>query len=204
MWKIGLATLLLAVCSLAIGCANRLPASALAPRLQYQGFSSARPPNDNWYVNRNEQDHTTLLFRREVSGNTHSFFFAVQLNKLEREPRSNEDFAELVRGHMVAVTDPQRHEVLSYHSEPEPRQGQFCVRYSLQTLDRKSPVLPGRELSMNFEGLACRHPLWPNAILDAYYSERGVAHELDSTLHSEGEQLLQGLTIEVQPGLPAA
>lgn len=204
MWKTGLATLLLALCSLAIGCANRLPASALAPRLQYQGFSASRPPNDSWFINRDEQDHTTLLFRREVAGQSHSFFFAVQLIALKREPRSDEDFAELVRQRMVAVTDPQRHEVLAYQAKPMSQQGQSCIRYSLQTIDRKSPVLPGLELNMNFEGIACRHPLWPNAILDAYYSERGLARELDPSLYPEGEQLLRGVTIEVEPGVPAA
>ncbi len=83
-----LAISVLVACFLAIACANRLPASALAPRLQYQGFSAERPPTDSWYINRNEQDHTTLLFRREVSGEAHSFFFAVRPNGLEREPRS--------------------------------------------------------------------------------------------------------------------
>jgi len=198
-----LAILLVVVCMVATGCATRLPASALASRLQYQGFSSSRPPNDNWFMNRSEQDHTTLLFRREVHGETHTFLFAVQLTGLEREPSSNEDFTELVHQHMVAVNDPDRHEVVSYDSRPAPHQGQFCVRYTLQTVDRKSPVLPGLELSMNFEGLACRHPLWPNAILDAYYSERGIPAELDPTLGAEGEQLLRGLIIEVKPGVPA-
>ena len=188
----------------AVACANKLPASALTPRLQYQGFSAARPPNNNWFVNRSEQDHTTLLFRREVSGEAHSFFFSVQVSALERAPTSDDDFAELVRRHMVAVTDPRRHEVLSYEANPVSRQGQFCLRYSLRTIDRNSPVLPGLELHMNFEGIACRHPLWPNAVLDAYYSERGPSDELDPSLRHEGEQLLQGVTIEVQPGVPAA
>jgi hypothetical protein len=105
---------------------------------------------------------------------------------------------------MVAVGDPQRREVLSYRANPTSPQGQFCVRYSLQSIDRKSPVLPDIELNMNFEGIACRHPLWPNAILDAHYSERGPARELDPSLHPEGEQLLRGITTEVEPGVPAA
>ena len=154
-------------------------------------------------MNRDEQKPTTLLFRREVSGNAHSFFFSVELSALERTPTSDDDFAELVREKMVAVTDPTRNEVLSYEATPTSRQGQFCVRYQLRSLDKKSPVVPGQVLNMNFEGIACRHPLWPNGVLDSSYSERGPAEQLDPSLESEGEQLLQGVTIEVEPGTPA-
>ena len=203
MAKRSFLVLVLLISGFALACANRLPASRLDPRLQYQGFSAARPPNDSWYMNRNEQTPTSLLFRREVLGEAHSFFFSVELSALEREPVSDDDFADLVREKMVAVTDPERHEVLSYEATPTSRQGQFCVRYQLRTLDRKSPVLPGRELSMNFEGSACRHPLWPHGALDSSYSERGPANLLDPALNSEGEQLLRGITIEIEPGVPA-
>jgi hypothetical protein len=195
----------LASCGLLIGCATRVPASALPPRLQYQGFSSARPPNDHWFINRHEQQPGLLLFRRDVVGASHSFFFAVQMRGLQREPRSNEDFADLVHQSMVEVTDPERHQVISYGAEPVTHQGQYCLRYTLETIDRRSPVAPGLELNMNFEGLACRHPRWPDVMLDAFYSERGVPQELDPTLAAEGEQLLRGITIEVAPGRdPAA
>jgi hypothetical protein len=154
-------------------------------------------------MNRDEQKPTTLLFRREVSGAPQSFFFSVELSGLERTPRSDEDFAELVRAMSVTVTDPSRHEVLLYEATPTSRQGQFCVRYQLRTLDKKSPVFPGQTLRMNFEGIACRHPLWPNAVLDMSYSERGLAEQINPSLRSEGEQLLQGVTIEIEPGKPA-
>jgi hypothetical protein len=154
-------------------------------------------------MNRDEQRPTTLLFRRDVSGEARSFFFSVELSALDRNPTSDDDFAELVRTKMVAVTDPTRHEVLDYEATPTSRQGQFCVRYQLQTLDKKSPVLPGQVLRMNFEGIACRHPLWPNAVLDSSYSERGLAEGIDPSLRSEAEELLLGVVIEVEPGKPA-
>jgi hypothetical protein len=154
-------------------------------------------------MNRDEQRPTTLLFRREVSGEARSFLFSVELSALERNPTSDADFAELVRTKMVIVTDPARHEVLAYEVTPTYRQGQSCVRYQLRTLDKKSPVLPGQVLRMNFEGIACRHPLWPNGVLDASYSERGPAEDIEPSLKSEGEQLLRGVTIEVEPGKPA-
>lgn len=193
----------LALSAFVLACANRLPASRLEPRLQYQGFSASRPPNGSWYMNGDEQKPATLLFRREVSGEARSFFFSVELSALERTPTSDDDFAELVRTKMVAVTDPIRHEVLAYDATPTSRQGQFCVRYRLRSLDKKSPVVPGQVLRMNFEGIACRHPLWPNGVLDSSYSERGPAEDIDPSLKSEGEQLLRGVTIEVEPGTPA-
>ena len=203
MPKLWFAVALLALSSAHLACANRLPASQLDPKLQYQGFSASRPPSDRWYLNRDEQTPTTLLFRREVSGEAQSFFFSVQLSALQRTPTSDDDFAELVRAMSVAVTDPSRHEVLSYEATPTSRQGQLCVRYQLRSLDKKSPVLPGQTLRMNFEGIACRHPLWPDGVLDMSYSERGLSEQIDPSLRSEGEQLLQGIIIEVEPGTPA-
>jgi hypothetical protein len=203
MPKLHFAVSLLALSCTLVACANRLPASHLQSRVQYQGFSASRPPNDSWFMNRDEQTPTTLLFRREVIGAAHSFFFSVQLVALERTPTSDDDFAELVQAMSVAVTDPSRHEVVSYEATPTSRQGQSCVRYQLRSLDKKSPVAPGQVLRMNFEGLACRHPLWPNVVLDMSYSERGLAEKIDPSLRSEGEQLLQGVTIEVGPNTPA-
>jgi hypothetical protein len=104
---------------------------------------------------------------------------------------------------MIAVTDPARHEVLAYEAMPTSRQGQFCVRYEMRSLDKKSPVSSGQVLRMNFEGIACRHPLWPNGVLDSSYSERGLGEGIDPSLKSEGEQLLRGVTMEVEPGMPA-
>lgn len=190
------------VLGLAAGClSNVVPTHRMLPTLQQQGFSAERPPNGEWYLRRSEQKPTVLLYRRKAIGETHSFYFAVRLERLEREPESSEDFAELVRKRATTTT---RNEVLHYEAEPTTRQGQVCLRYVIRAIDRGSPHHPGKELAMNLYGVACRHPLWPDAVLDAFYSERALPEQLDPSLHAEGEQLLRGVTIEVAPGEPAS
>ena len=203
MLKIWVATALLVLSSLHVGCANRLPASQLSPRLQYQGFSAARPTTDEWFLNRDEQEPRTLLFGRKATEGGSTFFFTVQLFALEQEPNSDKDFAKLVEQWATTVTDPTRHEVLSYRATPTSLQGQYCLRYQLHVLDKKSFGIPGNVLNMHFEGLACRYPLWPKGVLDMYYSERGISEQMNPLLRAEGEDLLKGVTIETGVGPPA-
>jgi len=154
-------------------------------------------------MNRDEQTSSTLLFRREVSGEAQSFYFSVRLSKFPKAPSSDDEFVQMVETMSVTVTDPSRHEILSYKATPTSRQSQFCVRYELRLLDKKSPAVPAKVLIMHIAGIACRHPLWPDVVADMYYSERGISEQIDPSLRSEGEQLLQGIVIEVAPGTPA-
>jgi hypothetical protein len=92
----------LLLCVLLASCASlfdRVSYLDMKPRLQYQGFSFARPPNPYWYLLQSEQDYTSVVLRRDLSptSRTHTFYARVQLLALEREPQSHEDFAELAR-----------------------------------------------------------------------------------------------------------
>ena len=186
------------------GCANMVPRDAMDSRYSRTGFSAARPASSEWYLLRDEQSANSLMFRRHVPGETHTAYFSARMLKLEREPRSHEDFEGLVRESNVVVGDPRRFEVVSYSAERELRQGQQCVRYVMETIERQNPLVPTLELHMRFLGRACRHPLWPSAVLDAFYSERGAAPDLKETFEAEGSLLLEGVLIEVGPGTPAA
>ncbi len=183
------------VASLA-GCASRVPASALDPRLTHVGFSVDRPPNDDWYLNTNEQARSQLLYRRDVRDPLSTFFFQVNMIELEREPQSESDFASLLREHNTSVADPSRHEIVAHSMEPTSAPARSCFRYSMLTLDKRTPGLPGQILSLKIEGVACRHPSWPNAMLDAFYSERGLGTAIPQYLRDESEKLLNSLTID--------
>jgi hypothetical protein len=181
------------------GCASRVPASALDPRLSYVGFSVDRPPNDNWYLNTDEQSRARLFYRRELHNPSNTFFFQASMIGLEREPQSESDFASLIREYNTSVSDPSRHEIVSYALEPTSAPGPSCIRYSTLTLDKRVPGLPGRVLKMKIEGVACRHPSRPDAVLDAFYSERGSATQIPQYLRDEGDKLLNSLTIDSVP-----
>lgn len=203
MAKRGIALWLLAPVVLLIACANRQPASRFDARLQHRGFSAARPPHDQWFLLLSEQSPPNLLFRRTVAGSAHSFLFEAQLASIEGAPASDVDFAAFVEKRMTAIRDTDRFSLLSYQGQLAPRQGQVCVRYAMETLDRENPLFPGVELRTSFKGVACRHPAWPDTILDWRYSERAPASELDPSLAAEGDALIEGIVIETAPGVPA-
>jgi len=53
-------------------------------------------------------------------------------------------------------------------------------------------------------GYRCLHPAFPKTTLDFFYSERGPPEELDPKLYEEGEQILDGVRIDIAPGTPAS
>jgi hypothetical protein len=176
----------------------------MKPRLQYQGFSFARPPNPYWYFLRSEEEYTSVTLRRDLSPATptHSFYAIVSLGGLERDPQSHDDFAELAR----SKGQHALYEVTTVYYEQSliTKQGQWCIRFDSRHNVRGAPVAPDQELVMNMAGFRCRHPYWPRTTLDFFYSERGLPNELDPKLAEEGEEFLKGVSIDVAPGTPAS
>jgi hypothetical protein len=56
---------------------------------------------------------------------------------------------------------------------------------------------------MILRGFRCLHRAWLKVTLDFFYSERGLADEIDPKLWEEGEEFLRGVRIDVAPGTPA-
>ena len=192
---------------LTLGCASDpsvISHLEMAARMSYQGFSFDRPPNRNWFLRRAEEHHTDVLLRRELqpASPTHSFFASVSLSALERQPRSHAEFAELAR--QTGQTVPYQTTRVSYEQEPMVRQGQWCVRLRSVDTVTGSPAAPDAELTIVIRGFRCLHPAFPKGVLDFFYSERGLAAELDPRLYEEGEEFLDGVRIDVAPDTPAS
>lgn len=191
----------------AAGCAtwfDRINYFNMAPRLEYQGFSFDRPPNPYWYFLQSEQSYTQVVLRRDffTPSKTHTFYALVGLGQIASQPKTHEEFAELARSPYQRAAYEVR--TVSYEQRPTTRQGQWCIRFESSYAAIGAPPAPDRELSMILRGYRCLHPTWPRTTLDFYYSERGLADEMDAELHEEGEQFLNGVRIDVAPGTPAA
>lgn len=203
--EVALAALATLAASLGLACASfdRISYDRMAPRLAYQGFSFDKPPNEHWYILESEQSYTSVPVRRELDppSPTHSFYAAVALGGIEREPRSHADFAALARS--KGRTGPYEITEVSYHQETTTRQGQWCIRSESVDRVRGAPVAPDRTLTMVIRGFRCLHPTWPKTTLDFFYSERGLPEELDPALYEEGEAFLRGVRIDVAPDTPA-
>jgi hypothetical protein len=189
------------------GCAqllNRVPYSRMSPRLAYQGFSFARPPNGHWYLLRSEESYTAVTLRRDTDSKTHSFYARVALASIARQPESHEDFAALLR----TEEEPHRvtYEVRKVSDEQTLTtiQHQWCIRFDKVAIVHGAPVAPDDDLRMIIRGFRCLHPAFPKTTIDFFYSERGRPGEFDPALSEEGERFLQGVRIDVAPGTPAA
>jgi hypothetical protein len=176
----------------------------MAARLEYQGFSFDRPPNDNWYILRSEEEYTSVRIHRALtpSSPTHSFYAAVAMGGVEHQPTSHAEFAQMARS--KGRTAPYEISEISYHQEPTTKQGQWCIRVESVDAVRGAPVAPQQTLTMVIRGFRCLHPAFPKATLDFFYSERGLPEEIDPKLYEEGEAFLRGVRIDVAPNTPAA
>lgn len=188
------------------GCAavfDKVPQPNMAPRLSYRGFSFDRPSSWDWYLLRSEEHYTDVTLRRDFwrKSNTHSFFANVSLGGIERQPETHEEFAELARS--KGPQAPYSVRTVSYEQRRTTRQGQWCIRFDSSHVVRGAPPAPELELTMLMRGYRCLHPTWPKTTLDFFYSERGLADELDPGLAKEGEDFLNGVRIDVAPNTPA-
>lgn len=195
--------LLFLVCSILFSCAgmNRVPVQLMKDRLQYRGFSVARPNYSQWYLNNNEQDNTKALFRRDLKTPTHTYLASVMLQSIPRDPSSPEDLAEIEK-EFHKIQDTQRFELLKYTQRIETRQNQWCIYYEETIIDRKAPNAGGKPLIGRSWGFVTLHPSFNKTVVHAYYSERGLEDELDPKLIDEGEEFLKGIQIESAPGKP--
>jgi hypothetical protein len=194
------------VAALLFACTSFLEVDSLemAPRLEYEGFSFERPPY-RWYLHRDESNLTGVTLRRRLVSpeHTHTFFARVSLGRLTVQPTSHEDFATFAAfklGHMTKA--PYFTEETSRRTELATRQDQWCIRFETTSRARGAPPAPSAELIMTMRGYRCLHPALSRTTLDFYYSERGLAEELDPALSEEGEAFLDGVRIDADPDLP--
>ncbi len=198
----------LTLSGLTLNCASTtregpVPASTLPLRIQHQGFSASRPPSDDWFLNRHEQDEKTLVYRRVEPDKDRSSFIQVALQAFPRIPQSNEDFDLLVREAVTGPSQSDGTEVLSVEMEPRALQGQYCVRYRVKSVNRGSRTESAQTLYLHDEGMICQHPAGLGSILFALYSVRETSPDPDAQLQREAEDFLRGLVLDVAPGVPA-
>lgn len=203
IYRISELLLLLMIGSICFSCVgtNRIPAGFMQDRLQYRGFSVARPVNPEWYYNYNEQDHIIALFRKDIESPTHTFYASIELTFLPKEPHSPEEFNRMCK-EMHLVDDKKRFKLIKYKHEITERQNQWCINYTESSIDRYAPNSSGTTLIIRSVGFVAIHPTFDKGVVHGYYSERGLESELDPTLIEEGESFLKGIQLESEPGKP--
>jgi len=169
-------------------------------RVRKRGFAVGRPPNASWYVEMKEQEPGRFVARRDMSHARYIFVFQASLSRLEREPKSPADFADLAR--QDTVLDATRQKVVTYEQTTETLQEQWCIRYSRTAVEYENDLFAGAPLNVRVNGVICKHPSWPDVALHMRYSSRGSVRDFKPELEAEAEVLLKSVTLEAESGNP--
>ncbi len=205
MTKLKLLTSALALAALA-GCAvapgytgpnqAKISPLKLAERLQYQGFSFARP-EFGWFVSSSEQTQTHAILRRKFLSSTHSACIDIDILTLPQSASSQAEFADLCR--QDRITDTTRFAVTGYHQALTKFQGEWALEYDLTMRDNGSAKEHYGMLTLSESGCIVHHPGFPNCVVRMKYCERGEPKELSSELAIAAKKFIQGVRIETTP-----
>lgn len=182
-----------------------IPVSRMEPRLQYTGFSIARPSNTGWILSIKEQDYCTAKFRKYLEkypgDMRHNAYVSVELHKMRRPAASLEEFVNINK-EAQRVSDTLRFKLINITQTPDTLQGQWCVYWTEEVLDRKPATNPSIPLTLRNYGFTCLHPTFKETVLEAVISERAPEGEFDSLTFEEGKQMLKSIILESAAGVP--
>lgn len=206
--KLGLyLSLLTIIITFFVSCGNRyiIHVSDMQPRLQYTGFSIARPADTGWILSIKEQDYGTAMFRKYLEkypgDMRHTAYVSVNLCKMQRPAASLEEFVNIDK-ETHRVSDTLRFKLINITQTPDTLQGQWCVYWTEELLDRKPAINPSLPLTLRNYGFTCLHPAFKEIVLEARVSERAPEGEFDPLTFEEGKQMLKSIILESAPGVP--
>lgn len=185
---LGLLALAVAACT---PVKDRTTCDEMAPRMNREGFSFAKPSSPRWFLLHSEDRPDDITLRWDLHSPTHTFFMHAGYSELEREPKSHEEFAELVRPRSKPANEGKE---VTRAEDRVTIDGHWCVR--IETVDwvQRKDLLPALKLAMR--GYRCLHPYFPRRTLDWSYTEEGLASEFSPILQKDGDQFLAGVRIE--------
>ena len=179
-----------------------IPASRMQPRLSFYGFTVARPPDTGWFVLLSEQKDDRAIFRKKLASTTHTAFVEINLKRMSRAASSLEDLVVLDKEKHV-FQDTVRFKMVNFTQASATRQGQWCVNWTEQVIDRNPAIAPNTPLASRAQGFRCIHPIYKNTVvLEAEISERGLEGDLDSLIIKEGEEILKSIVLTDTMGAP--
>ena len=170
-----------------------IPVSEMDYVMKFRGFSVQKPTDDRWRLRSDNQKPHIASFYFVPLSPTHSFNATVQVRGVPGDFVTKQDFKEFVDTRLRE--HDSRFEELSFTSTLTELNGEWAVTYELRYLD-KDPVNSTTPLLMTIKGFMYVHPYWKNSVIDAFYSERGTADELDGTLDPVGQEIINGTSPE--------
>jgi hypothetical protein len=162
--------------------------------LRYVGFSLARPTVGPWYLWKSEQIPTEAAVRRDSPGASTVPQVHVRIGYLPHIPRSNGDFAAMVRQDHIAAA--MNREVLSYMHRPTVMRGQMAMRFELRIRDLPRFAVGPRPV-IRATGYVVRHPSRPRVAITAIFWDSTLTGAYDADIAKEARAILKHISLDV-------
>ena len=173
-----------------------VPAKKWQDKLQYTGFSVKKPKNEGWYLIKRQRESGSGTFGYMSGNDQQAIIVAVNIASISTKPKSIEEMTSKFKKDAIYTRDPAN-KVISYEQAPVNKQGQMCIQHKLK-FEKKD----GQAVAAKFaSGFTCVHPSLENAVIDVMFTVDGNA---SNELTKEGDDFLNGISIEVAPGKAAS
>src|SRR6266849_5621794 len=166
---------------------------------EFTDFAVRPPPGKAWLVRQtaSRAEEPEIIFFKDLHYThypaTHSFYVSAKSGTVTNtfaEPSAFLVFAQ----QWCATANPARFKLLESHCQPDPRFGDYCVKFHLRSQDYGAHV-GGAVLVLDMDGYLFRHPQATNHVVMAFWSERGRSDELDPSLQEGAERFINDLQL---------
>ena len=175
---------------------NKVRPYHMEEKLQYRGFSIAKPPNNDWYTIVSEQYAENCIIRRDTSSSEHSIFVNVSLST-ETADIENVDDLILMLSSQYRTTE--RIEILKKDIKPSYKFAGICIEYDIRGQDKTLLDKNGQPYQISYIGFMCVHPTFQGRVVDIGFSERGPIELFDGLLPDDAKQMMESVHVESSP-----
>ena len=172
-------------------------------KIKRTGFYFPRPKEYRWFTNYYERKKDSITFFMYEKSETFDFKAEVKYIKLGKNPKTKQEFAEMVTPLKMITSDKSRYEIISEKTSVSERQGQWCFNYYVEYWDKKAPHYQNAKLKTILKGFVLKH-LKPATAIEAYYRECGLPSEIDkekNNLQKHADELLDSIIIVNDQGI---
>lgn len=175
---------------------NKVRPYHMEERLQYKGFSVAKPPNNDWYTIVSEQYAENCIFRRDTSSSEHSIFVDVSLFT---ETADIENVGDLIQMLSIQYRTTERIEILKKDIKPSEKFAGICIEYDIRGQDKTLLDKNGQHYQISYIGFMCVHPTFQGRVVDIGFSERGPIELFEGILPDDAKQMIESVHVESSP-----
>ncbi|SRR6266851_4796474 len=168
-------------------------------RYEFTDFAVRPPPGVDWLVRQtaSRAEESEIIFFKDLHYTrypaTHSFYVSARSGTVTNTFHEPEAFLAFAQQWCITA-NPARFKLLESHCEPDPRFGDYCVKFRIKSQDYGAHE-GGSVLTLDMGGYLFRHPQATNHVVTVFWSERGRSDELDPSLKDAGERFIDNLQL---------